>query len=290
MDRKTPKNEPQQGDLSRSSWDALCDDLDLTRYPSTDPPSPVASWALLRDSRAIDSADLPAHIGTGEIRVVPGIGVLGVSIPELMATGRCRLSKETLRRLGKKATLPTPRKKPVPRNSRREHHRFRAARRARRHARHLEKVKADHRQVYLKLMLDCDHGFRLYSFRHGLDWRVTKEEWDVYVWPVLGSNMVSLRKWIFGEPYTLSNIYLQDVDAEAARVAAWVHRERRRLDSQRHPHRRGRPPSDFKLVVPREQARHPVGLLFDGMRVRMSQVGMLEGDDPLVIPATESSR
>lgn len=192
-----------------------------------------------------------------EMLVVPGKGVFlkdgkgkyrMVNLAEQEWQGKARLSKSTkktlqrYKKLGKE--LPTGKKRKRRKSS------FVKKRAQARYQRTSPVACEFEAKRYRQRMSDPVTSWTLMSqLKAKQGWEITLEEWVEYVWPVYSKHFVWIRRWDTKKPFSLENLFLQ------------LHSE--------HP---------SKYINYRQRLR-PTGVVLDGAKIRLEQLGLLvEGE------------
>lgn len=212
---------------------------------------------LLKELRNVDLKDSgsteskPRLREEVEVKVVPGIGVLGVDIELEEMKGRVKLSKIHKRR----KQAQEHRKKQWTKANRKVRAKKKMYKRQAKYAKKKRQASRPERsKVYRETLYGSDPkaSYDLIcelQAKRRVDWQITYEEWLEYIWPVFSTNYVYIRKCVSDRPMTLGNVWLQD------RLAC--------KSEGKHP--------GF-----RQREAKPQGVLFDGMELEMKRLGMLD--------------
>lgn len=220
-------------------------DLRFDEVPSLGSMEDIVLDDVTEASRAVRNA-------RQEVKVIPGVGVvvdgklLSLELEEWKGT--VKLSKLTKRLQQRKRKLSTVKKRKVGRP--RVHYKTRQSKH--RKAMKAWKAREDNRERRSKayrVMISSDPRgtFEMLKSKSTGEWDMRYEEWLEYFWPVYSSQFVLLRRWLPDKPYSLENCYLQLVPEDYS----------------------GKGRLSKKFSGPR-----PPGLVFDGMEVRMRELGM----------------
>lgn len=205
--------------------------------------------------RGIGLGEVPEDLQprlTDEVEVVlhPEKGVLGMDLLLEEAKGKLKLSEATKRSM---AAREYRKREAEKQRLREEKKRKKRLRQKKHQAAKMKRLKEANSKAYrlAKYGDDPRASYEQVKFNYGLnhsDWELSYEDWLEHVWPVFSKNYVYIRRWSSDRPMTLDNLWLQD-----------------RLNCKSE----GEGPG-----VPRRKPR-PQGVLFDGMELKMKELGMM---------------
>lgn len=215
----------------------------------------VSLEELTEALRGIEVGEVPEDLKprlTDEvaIRVIPEKGVIGMDLLLEEAKGKLKLSEATKRSMAAREYRAREAEKQRLREVKKRKKRLRQKKHQAAKMKRLKPIVSKEYRM-AKYGDDPRASYEMAKKMHELnfdDWELSYEDWRDHIWPVLSKNYVYIRRWSSDRPMTLDNVWLQD-----------------RLNCKSE----GEGPG-----VPRRKPR-PQGVLFDGMELKMKELGMM---------------